>query len=77
MIAEAREAKQNARDVQLLLGLRNQKLISGSFRLDHVPGPATPLLAIADIVVGAVMTAYAGDPTYRNILGGKITEIVI
>ncbi|PSL08168.1 hypothetical protein CLV30_101135 [Haloactinopolyspora alba] len=77
VIAEAREAKQNARDVQLLLGLRNQKIISGPFRLDHVPGPSTPLLAVADIAVGAVMSAYAGDPTYRDILDGKITELVI
>ncbi|WP_116948103.1 hypothetical protein [Jiangella endophytica] len=77
VVAEAREAKQNARDVELLLALRNQKLIQGPLRLDHVPGPSTPLLAVADIAVGAVMAAYAGEASYRKILDDKIIELVV
>lgn len=65
------------RDVDLLLALRNEKRITGTFRIDHAPGRSTPLLAIADITAVAVMASYAGEGSFREILRDKLTVIEI
>jgi hypothetical protein len=70
---EARERKQNQRDVQLLAALRAQQLIGSGLRLDHVPGPREPLLWIPDVVAGAVGARHGGDSTYEEVLSSLVT----
>lgn len=53
---EARQARQNSADRDLLGKLRAQRVISGELRMDHPPGPSEPLLWLADIVAGAYGT---------------------
>lgn len=49
---ESRGLKPDQRDRHLLDTLRSQKAVE-QIRLDHVPGPAEPLLGVADAVCGA------------------------
>lgn len=76
-VSPALRAKQNRRDVEMLHALRAQKRITGEFRIDHLPGPATPLLAVGDITAGAVMASYAGEDSYRAFLRSKLTIIEV
>ena len=62
-ILEARQAKQNAGDLQLLQAMRAAKTIGSSLRVDHVPGPKEALLWVPDIVAGAFNAARGGNPT--------------
>ncbi|MCA1672422.1 MAG: hypothetical protein LC799_09535 [Actinobacteria bacterium] len=50
---EAREARQNGRDLQLLGVLRSQQAIGPTIRMYHPAGPTEPLLWVPDLVVGA------------------------
>ena len=70
---EAREMRQNQRDVQLLAGLRAQRVVGSALRLDHLPGPSEPLLWIADVVAGAVGARHHGNPVYEDVLAGLVT----
>lgn len=66
--AEARERKQNAREVRYFNTLRAGKVIDRSMRLWHITGPAEPLLWIPDAVAGAVTAARTGTPLYLQML---------
>lgn len=61
-VAESREAKQNARDMKVFNVLRSTQTISPGIRLYHEPGPAEPLLWIADAVAGAYTASRIGSP---------------
>jgi len=72
---EARQARQNARDMQLLKVLRSSRIVGPSVRLHHLAGPAEPLLWIPDVVAGAFGAARSGDPeAYGRLLG--LVEVV-
>ena len=70
---ESREAKQNARDVQLLGALRAQRAVGGNLRMFHSPGPADPLLWVPDVVAGAVGAERRGDASYVQRLDGLLS----
>lgn len=68
LIAEARERKQNSRELLYFNTLRTAKVISTAMRLDHVPGPREPLLWIPDAAAGTVTAARTGDNQYLETL---------
>lgn len=69
---ESREAKQNARDRQMLDVLRARHAVSSRIRISHTPGPSEPLLWIADTVAGAVAADRRGNPEYLELLRPKL-----
>lgn len=78
LVIEAREPQLNRRDIETVKGARYRLLPKGSnFRVDHVLGPAEPLLWIADIVAGAVRAEQEGDSQYREILGDRIYDVMV
>jgi len=72
---EAREARQNGRDLQLLGALRAQQAIGPRIRMHHQPGPREPLLWMPDLVAGAVGAARQGRVAYRVQLDGVLTVL--
>ena len=72
---EAREARQNGRDLQLLGALRAQQAIGPTIRMHHQPGPSEPLLWMPDLVAGAVGAARQGRMAYRVQLDGVLTVL--
>lgn len=70
---EARETKQNARDMQILAAMRARKEVCSDLRLYHQPGPQNALLWIPDVVAGAVGAGRAGEPAYLERLAGVAT----
>lgn len=70
---EARESKQNARDMQILSALRARREVGSQLRLYHQPGPQNPLLWVPDVVAGAVGADRAGEPVYLERLTGLTT----
>ena len=72
---EAREAKQNSRDLDFVQAMRAARALSSRVRLHHEPGPAEPLLWLPDAVAGAVTAGRLGDPTYRQTLASVLHEI--
>ncbi|WP_158685468.1 hypothetical protein [Microbacterium halophytorum] len=53
-VFESRGKSDDVRDRKMLDALRNKRVVDRNFRIDHMPGPAEPLLWIADAVCGAV-----------------------
>lgn len=43
-----------------------------SFRIDHVPGSAEPLLWVADIVAGTARASHHGGTAQRELLGERV-----
>ncbi|WP_205326931.1 hypothetical protein [Glycomyces sp. YM15] len=72
IVAEARQRKQNDRDLALFRGLRDAHQIDHRMRLDHVPGRDDPLLWIPDMVAGAHTVALRGDDQYTTALAGQV-----
>jgi len=72
---EAREARQNGRDLQLLGVLRSQQAIGPTIRMYHPAGPTEPLLWVPDLVVGAVGATRQGRGAYRAQLDGVLTVL--
>ena len=70
---EARERKQNERDLGLLAQLRSGRAIGSALRMYHPRGPGEPLLWVADVVAGAVTAHLQGEPEYFETLAGRIT----
>ena len=70
---EAREAKQNARDLDILAAMRARRQVGSRLRLYHQPGPQNPLLWVPDVVAGAVGADRAGEPAYLARLAGLTT----
>ncbi|MFG1638592.1 hypothetical protein ACGFKX_27600 [Pseudonocardia alni] len=70
---EARETKQNARDMQILAAMRARREVGSQLRLHHQPGPQNPLLWVPDVVAGAVGSDRAGEPAYLERLASLTT----
>ncbi|MFE1957657.1 hypothetical protein [Streptomyces sp. NPDC059479] len=75
--AESREAKQNERDMKVFDVLRSSQTISSNLRLFHEPGPAEPVLWIADAVAGAYVAARTGTPAHFAELGHLVDLVEI
>jgi hypothetical protein len=60
-------------DLDFLQGLRARHVVDSSIRFDHEPGPAEPLLWIADIVCGAVTQDRIGNATVLDPIRASIT----
>lgn len=65
---EARQRKQNQQDRELVNMARSQHAISQRLRIDHMPGPAEPLLWLPDIICGAVVADRCGHGEYLTSL---------
>lgn len=63
------------RDRHLIDVMRSTHVISSALRVDHLPGPAEPLLWIPDIVCGAVTQDRIGYPDFLAPLLGSVTLI--
>ncbi|MCD0443745.1 hypothetical protein LO763_08935 [Glycomyces sp. A-F 0318] len=75
--AESRQRKQNDRDVAFVRGLRSSQQIGIDVRLEHVSGPAEPLLWVPDIVAGAILSATRGDDRYRETLTSVLDLVTL
>ncbi|MEF2977652.1 hypothetical protein [Subtercola sp. YIM 133946] len=64
-------------DRALVDSLRAKRVLSSSVRIDHVAGPAEPLLWIADIMCGAVAQDRRGRPAYLEQLRSTVTIVEI
>jgi hypothetical protein len=74
---EARERSQNQLDTDLLGRMRATRTVGSRLRMSHAPGPAEPLLWLADIVAGAVTSALRGDPQHLDALGPNVDILAI
>lgn len=75
--AEARQRKQNDRDIQLLRDLKAAKQIEPGTKIWHVPGKSEPLLWIPDIAAGAATAAVRGDERFLDLLDPVLDVIAI
>lgn len=76
-VAESREATQNVRDMRVFNVMRSSRAISSRLRLFHEPGPAEPVLWLADAVAGAYAAARTGVPAHFDVIRHlvEITEL--
>jgi hypothetical protein len=73
-VAESRGPKDDKRDLAALSQLRSRQLMPGDdLRLDHLAGPADPLLWIPDACCGALTRHRCGDPTYFERIKRAVT----
>ncbi|GAB3558331.1 hypothetical protein J2S53_003718 [Actinopolyspora lacussalsi] len=73
VIMEARQEQQNRADRRMLDTLRAQKVLTSAVRMEHVRGRDSPMLAIPDIVCGAVTAEQGGVPDYLQALKPLVT----
>ncbi len=71
LVAESRGPADDRRDRQLLDTIRAQRQAGGLLRLDHVRGPAEPMLWVPDIVAGAITS----DRTAGTALAGAFSSL--
>jgi hypothetical protein len=73
---ESRGSGLDRRDRDLVDALRASRRLGG-LRVDHAPGPADPMLWLADAVCGAVVASRTGDPSYLGLIRHRvqITEV--
>lgn len=76
LVLESRGPADDKRDRAMLDALRARQL-STSLRLDHMPGPAEPLLWIADAVCGAITADRTGEPRWLDRVRRTIEVIAI
>ncbi|GAA4685057.1 hypothetical protein [Gordonia humi] len=74
-ILESRGRKDDQRDIDALNFIRRRRLIDGDLRIDHVGGPADPLLWIPDACCGAVTQYRCGNSTHFDQLRPTLTFI--
>lgn len=70
---ESRGSAADSRDLQFVQMMRARRAIPEAIRLDHTPGPAEPLLWLADALCGAVMAARTGEPRWLNAIASSVT----
>ncbi|MFQ6331259.1 hypothetical protein ACLMAL_34700 [Nocardia sp. CWNU-33] len=64
-------------DLDILQKFRARKIITKPLRIDHIRGRAEPVLAVADVVCGAIVQHRVGNPGYLHTLGGLVDIIHI
>jgi hypothetical protein len=72
LVLEARQQTQNNQDLRAVAALRSARRLSPAVRVEHLPGPAEPLLWTADIVAGAVGAALAGDREHVTVISDLV-----
>ncbi|HEX5494706.1 MAG TPA: DUF3800 domain-containing protein [Mycobacteriales bacterium] len=75
--AEARQSKNNLREMDHVKRLRAVGAVRAGMRLSHVPGPNEPLLWIADVVAGAMTAARTGTPDHLGQLAGLVDVVLL
>ncbi len=75
LLLESRTRVLNARDITTVQGARFALPKGSRFVIDHIPGPAEPLLWAADLVAGAVGAHRQGDPECRDLLEHCVYEL--
>jgi hypothetical protein len=73
MTLESRGSADDKRDRDVLDSFRATGSISPSLRMDHIAGPAEPILWVPDAVCGAVVRDRIGDPQHWNLIEAKCT----
>lgn len=74
-ILESRGRKDDQRDHQTLDYLRRKRILDGGLHMDHVGGPAEPMLWIADACCGAVTQMRCGDRHCYALIESKVTLV--
>ncbi|MGW5142681.1 hypothetical protein ACWEPH_26790 [Nocardia beijingensis] len=64
-------------DLDILQKFRARRVIDATMRIEHQRGRAEPVLAVPDIVCGAIVQHRVGNSAYLNALGGLIDLQVI
>lgn len=77
VVMESRGRKDDERDREMLRAMRTRKLVGGSLRLDHTPGPSEELLWLPDAVCGAVTRSRSGDRVYVQAIEARLTILTI
>jgi hypothetical protein len=68
VIMESRGAADDKRDMEMVASLRAKKAVKGHLRVDHLRGPAEPLLWLPDAVCGALNARLLGDRQWCDML---------
>jgi hypothetical protein len=76
-VFESRGQADDRRDRRHLDSLKASRRITGSFRIDHLPGRTEPLLWVPDILCGALSQARTGNDTYMERLGELVKIITL
>lgn len=76
-VVESRGPKDDRQDHRTLDYLRRRRMLGGQLRLDHVGGPAEPMLWIPDACCGAVTQLRCGDPEHYALIETKVTLLEI
>jgi len=71
LVMESRGPTDDRRDRDMLDAMRAKKEIVG-LRLDHAPGPADPVLWIADAVCGAVVAHRTGESRWLEAIADRV-----
>ncbi len=77
VIAESRGPRDDMRDVDALDNLRRQRVLKAPMRVQHLAGPADPVLWIADAVCGMITRHRCGDGTHLSLLKDNITVLQV
>jgi hypothetical protein len=77
LVAEARQADLNARDVATVKVTRFMLPKGTRFRIEHRFGADEPLLWISDVVAGAVRARINGIPDFFEPLAGWVHEVQV
>lgn len=77
VIVESRGKADDRRDLKLLDSMRRSGALSAGLRMHHKPGPADPMLWIADALCGAVVQHRVGEPRYLKTLERRVTVEIL
>lgn len=72
---ESRGRKDDLRDMQTLENLRRKRQLGGRLHIDHVGGPADPMLWISDACCGAVTQLRCGNSRFYTHIEARVTLI--
>ena len=64
VVFESRGAADDRADIDLVRALRFRRLVGRHVKVEHIAGPAEPLLWIPDIVCGSLGDHMRGQPAY-------------
>ena len=74
-IVESRGPKDDQRDRKTLQNLRNKRLLTDPLHMDHVGGPADPMLWVPDACCGAVTQLRCGNRHFYQLIESRVTLI--
>ncbi|RSD26422.1 DUF3800 domain-containing protein [Amycolatopsis eburnea] len=77
LVAEARQADLNARDIATVTATRHRLPAGSRCRIEHRFGADEPLLWISDVVAGAVRARINGTAEFFDPLAGCVHEVQV